>query len=107
MKVEPSRLADGGGKYCSNICKRNYRDKIMTTTCPMCSKTFRKRDSSQKYCSPSCGAKSRVVRVDMWRRKEPHNIFSLELHDLPMADRPGPTITAAGESMGLGYRIAV
>lgn len=102
MRVEPARLAKGWGKYCSNRCAREHREKLMHSVCPYCGRKFRRRFAVQKYCSKLCGDSSRVIN-----RPTPElGMNRVWISDLPIADRVGELITAAGESLGLGYEIA-
>lgn len=70
--------------------------------CPQCKRRFRKAASAQKFCSRECGSASRVIE----RPTKEAIIVNVWMSDLPVADRMGGMITAAGESLGIGYDIA-
>jgi len=95
--AKPSRLSSGRGKFCSRRCEMEYNFNNMSTVCPQCGRSFRKKYAAQIFCSRNCGNESRVKSAPE-QDSHTENVDWVLYSDLQ--------ITAAGESLGLGYEIA-
>jgi DNA-directed RNA polymerase subunit RPC12/RpoP len=66
FKVQPSRIAQGRGRFCSKDCrikwfsknKKYPQTKSIKKICPQCKKEFETKYYKQKFCSKECMAKA-------------------------------------------------
>jgi len=67
FSIPPSRVRDGGGKYCSPQCYQSGKAEYLT--CAVCSKSFYARPSEilrgRKCCSLQCSGKTKRQRISM------------------------------------------
>ena len=108
--ADPKTISAGKMRFCSSECAVKYKKVRGTVKCLTCGRKFKKHHAKQKWCSRQCNAAARKEGNAVSVPAAPDYSkwdATLWLTDLPLADRPGPMIAAAGESLGLGYRIHV
>ena len=55
-------LQIGKGAYYTYLRNNRHKIKTLTTTCPICGKTFHKKNRSHTYCSTRCKATDKKER---------------------------------------------
>ncbi len=55
-------LQIGKGAYSTYLRDNRHKIKTLTTTCPICGKTFHKKNNGHKYCSLRCKATAKNER---------------------------------------------